>query len=114
MCTDKQKRIYNHHLVESRKAKGKPFRIRKDFSKLKPEHKIVLEKLDRLFSKYSDINVSNFFIAPYKIYPNDEYFDLKFYTTQKAIFVYKLYMESLKVEKIEDSNENIEVENNLI
>lgn len=88
------KLIYNNHLIESRKARKKPFCLRKDFTNLKPSVLQTLEKLQRFFNKHKEINISEFFKAPYEIYPNDEYFDLDFFVSYKAISVYNLYKKS--------------------
>jgi hypothetical protein len=55
---------------------------------------ICLKRLSNLFEKHKDINITDFFKAPYSVYSNEETFDLKFYTTQKAITVYKIFLES--------------------
>lgn len=71
-----------------------PFRLRKDFSKIKSNDLIILQKLEQFFLKFSDVKMSEFFAAPYKIYVHDDRFELKFYTTQKAIYVYNLWKKS--------------------
>ena len=96
MFTDFEKTLYNEHLKESRKAKNLPYRPRKNFEKVSETTKLCLKKLAMLFLNNKEISPSNFFKAPYSIYSEDEFFDLKFYTTQKAIKVYKIYIESQK------------------
>lgn len=96
MCTNLEKTIYNEHLKESRKSKNKPYKIRKDFSKISEQTELVLKRLSSLFEKHKEINISDFFRAPYSVYSDSESFPLKFYTTQKAISIYKIYMESKK------------------
>lgn len=88
------KRIYNNHLAESRKARKKPFRLRKDFTNLKPSVIRTLERLESFFNKHKQIDICDFFKAPYEIYPNDEYFDLDFFISYKAISTYNLYKKS--------------------
>lgn len=94
MCTDLQKKIYNEHLKESRKSKNLPFKTRKKFEKLDDTTKLCLQKLEVFFKKHSDISISEFFKASYFVYPNDEYLNLKFFTTLKAINAYKIYKKS--------------------
>jgi len=96
MYTDLEKTIYNEYLKESRKSKNQPFKLRKDFSKLDETVGIALKRLAVLFEKHKEIAISDFFKAPYAIYSESETFYLKFYTTQKAITVYKIYMEAKK------------------
>jgi hypothetical protein len=45
--------------------------------------------------------VTEYFKAPYFVYPKDETFDLSFFTSQKAKSVYRIFEESKnnKVEK---------------
>lgn len=96
MCTDLEKTIYNEYLKESRKSKNKPYKIRKNFSKINESTKLSLKRLSNLFTKHKEIDISDFFKAPYSVYSESETFLLKFYTTQKAITVYKIFIESKK------------------
>jgi hypothetical protein len=52
--------------------------------------------LSSFFTKHKEIKIEDFFKAPYFVYPEGENFDLKFFTTQKAISVYKIYHDSKK------------------
>lgn len=94
---DLQEIIYNVYLAESRKAKNLPYKKRKNFQNLNETVKLCLLKLERLFRNNPDINLSDFFKAPYHIYPEGETFLLDFFVTQKAIKVYKMYKESKNV-----------------
>jgi len=107
MITEKEKHIYNSFLYASRKAKNKPVRLRQNFDSLQSEHEVALKKLSQLLSKYTHINYSDFFIAPYKVYGADNYFDLTFFNTRKAIKCYTLYCRDKQVQD-PDSNESIE------
>jgi len=46
--------------------------------------------------------MGEFFKAPYHVYPDDDRFDLAFYTTQKAKGVYKIYQQSKNTELKKD------------
>lgn len=81
-------------LKESRSAKGLPYRKRVDFTKLNNTNSLCLQKLSLFFEKHSDININEFFKAAYFVYPNDNYINLKFFTTLKAIKAYKIYKSS--------------------
>jgi hypothetical protein len=99
MCTELQKRIYNEHLKLSRLAKNQPYRLRKDFEKISDTTKLNLIKLENLFLNNRHIKIEDFFNAPYEIYGKEESFDLKFYSSQKAIGIYSIY-----IKKIMESN----------
>lgn len=49
-----------------------------------------INKLNRFFNKFENINIKDFFEAPYFVY-NEPFFDLKYFTTQKAIKAYTVY-----------------------
>tara|TARA_R110002020_G_scaffold95882_2_gene229743 strand:+ start:1871 stop:2539 length:669 start_codon:yes stop_codon:yes gene_type:complete len=106
MITEKEKSIYNSYLYASRKAKNKPVRLRQNFDNLEDKDEVSLKKLNLLLSKYSHINYSEFFIAPYKVYGSDNYFDLSFYNTRKAIKCYSLYCKDKEVRN-PDSEDSI-------
>lgn len=107
MITEKEKHIYNSFLYASRKAKNKPVRLRQNFENLQSEHGVALKKLSQLLSKYTHINYSDFFIAPYKVYGADNYFDLTFFNTRKAIKCYTLYCKDKQIQD-PDSEESVE------
>ena len=89
--TNLEKITYNTFLKVSRSEQDLPFRYRKNFDNFETEPNYVyVQKLRRFFEKYPHINMGSFFAAPYRVYQDDTGFDLKFYTTQKAIKVYTL------------------------
>lgn len=92
MITEREKSIYNSYLYASRSAQNKPTRFRKDFSKLKDEDFVALKKLSAFLTKHNHINYRDWFAAPYEVYSKDEYFDLKFFNSRKALKCYSLYM----------------------
>ena len=89
--TSQEKHIYNSYLRISRSRQNKPFKLRKDFSKFEDDknYKYVV-KLNNILSRNKSIQLEDFLSAPYEIY-GDDHFDLKFYTTQRAINVYVTY-----------------------
>lgn len=91
MLTDFEKIIYNKHLSCSRKNQNKPFTYRKDFSDLDTSTVFFVKKLSMFFNKFKQIDVEEFFSAPYKLHTDEKYFDLKFYISPKAISTYNLY-----------------------
>jgi hypothetical protein len=90
--TQEEKNIYNTFLVASKKSKNKPFKLRQDFSKLDDEIYIALKKLGSFFKNNKNISLNDYFWAPYEVYSKDEYFDLSFYNTRKAIIAYTQYL----------------------
>lgn len=94
--TDLEKLLYNKHLATSRKLKNKPFKIKRDFSGIidTEKHK-YLKRIATLFIKHSDIDPDLFFAAPYKLYPDVEYFGLDYFSTMRAIKSYTIYKKQI-------------------
>jgi len=90
--TEDEKRIYNAFLIASKRAKNKPFRLRNNFTDISDEVYINLKKLGAFFNHNQTISCGDFFWAPYEVYSKEEYFDLSFYNTRKAIIAYSQYM----------------------
>jgi len=110
--TSLEKRIYNTWLATVRSKNGKPFKLRQkwDDFEAKPEYGHV-RKLAKLFMKFDNINIDEFFTAPFKVYPEPYEYDIRFYNTMKALTCYRIYkkksnsmttkefMDSLKTKK---------------
>lgn len=47
-------------------------------------------RLELFFTKHKSIDMHDFFVAPFKVYDDNEYMPLKWYTTMKAINIYKI------------------------
>jgi len=92
MISEKEKIIYNSFLYTQRASQNKPFRPRQNFDKITGTEEASIKKLFLLLSKYNHINYNDYFIAPYKIYGKDNYFDLAFYNTTRALKCYTMYM----------------------
>lgn len=106
MITDFEKQIYNKYLAISRIKQNKPFRIRKDFSGFEEtEHYFYIKRLSHFFNRFNHINLDQFFEAPYHIY-EDKWFDLKFYTSQRALKVYTMHLQKTKLNP-PDSDEQL-------
>ena len=85
------KLIYNTYLKISRTQSGLPFRFRKQWEGF--EESIVYPHVLRLknfFTRNKNVDVTEFFNAPYTIYPGESGFDLNFYSSPKAIKVYTM------------------------
>lgn len=89
--THKEQYIYNCYLETSRKVNSQPFRYRKDFDGFeKKEEYRILVRLAAFFNKFPNINIKDFFEAPYFVH-NEKFFELKYFTSQKAIKAYTIY-----------------------
>jgi hypothetical protein len=109
MLTDLQKTIYNTHLAASRSHQNKPFTIRKDFENFeteKSEEYLAILKIEQII-KTSNLNTKVYINAPYLVYADTKYFDLPFYTTQKAIKAYTVHIKSMQF-KLPDDKEQLE------
>jgi hypothetical protein len=104
--TEQEKRIYNKFLAISRSIKNQPFKLRKDFTNFEENKNYVyVKKLSLFFKKYPNIIVDDFFTAPFKIYRDDASYDLKFYTSQKALKIYTIYQTKKQDELPDESNQ---------
>jgi len=102
--------IYNTHLRVSRSRQDKPYKLRKDFSDFESNGNYgYVKKLSLFFNKFPHIKMSEFFEAPYIIYPegSNQYYDIKFYTTPKAIKLYGMFVKQKDTET-PDSDYNLQ------
>ena len=108
--SDNQKNIYNLHLSTSRIQRNKPYKIRQNFDGFAEEHpedyKNLL-RIERLFTTCSAVNRKVFFRAPYLLYSDKDYFDLKYFSTQAAIKAYNVLLKEYE-EQSPDSSSQIE------
>lgn len=93
MISEDQKQIYNSFLHITRTVKKQPYRARKDFADIDDTILLTLKKLDSFFKTYRHINYRDFFIAPYSIYNTEEYFDLQFFCTMRAVKCYSIFVQ---------------------
>ena len=108
MISKIEEQIYNSHLYTSRKVINKPVRLRSNFDNLDDRDEVTLKKLSKFFRNYRNINYNDWFIAPHKIYDGcNNYFDLNFYTTRKALKCYTMYMKQKETQD-PDSDDAIE------
>lgn len=119
-----EKCLFNKHLLVSRSEKNKPFKLRRDFSNIvnTDKHKF-LKRISILFSKHPEIDPDTFFRAPYKLYPDVEYFGLDYFSTMRAVKSYTMYKKQIflqdpdsQLEQVKESLRfiaNFCIENNL-
>jgi hypothetical protein len=89
--TEFEKIIYNTHLRISRSRQAQPFKYRKEFSNIDDLTKICLKKISHFLAKFNHIKLEDFLSAPYDVYKDEKYFDLKYYTTLKATKTYAIF-----------------------
>jgi hypothetical protein len=95
---ENQKRLYNLHLQTFKRHQNKPFQKRlnfDDFESEKPEDYLWLQKLDNLLTSHPQINQKLYFEAPYRIYEDQDYFNLNYYTSQAGIRAYILLLKEM-------------------
>lgn len=89
-----QKVIYNTHLKASRANKGKPWRPRKDFSSLAEVEQNLVRNIESTLTT-KNIDIEDYFNAPYKLWEDDSFYDLKFFSSFKGIKAYYLWYTKL-------------------
>ena len=109
MISKKEEQIYNSHLFTSRSVKNKPTRFRNNFDNLAEKDIVCVKKLSAFFYRYNHINLQDWFIAPYKVYSDSEYFDLHFFTTRKALKCYSMYMKNKETQDPDSDSSVIKI-----
>jgi hypothetical protein len=69
--------------------------LRQEFQGLEKEKVETLKRLNTFFEEFKNISVKDFLSAPYIVFKDEQYFDLKFYLTRRAIKAYDLYLKQL-------------------
>lgn len=86
-----EKFIYNTFLKISRSKSGLPYRLRKQWHGFEEtEHYQHVLRLKNFFSRNNSVDMNEFFLAPYTMYPGESGFDLTFYSSPKAVKIYSL------------------------
>ena len=91
-----QQRIYNAYLRATAAADSRPFRLGKRWDNLPDLTTTALIKLEKFFKKHTEVNIETFFMSPFKIYNDVTFYPISFYTTLKAINLYKLYKKQVE------------------
>jgi len=90
-----EKQIYNTFLRISRTQKKLPYKSRKDFSKLSETNFLYIKKIAIFLTKFKHIKCEEYFLAPFIVYPDTDFFELQYFTTLKAVKAYNLYQQQL-------------------
>jgi hypothetical protein len=101
-----EEHIYNTFLRTTRTRSNQPFKYRKDFTTLPDKTKSAVKKIAYFLQKFEHIKIDDFFIAPYKVYADETYFELEYYTSLKATKAYTLYQKK-KIYSDPDSEEQL-------
>ena len=114
--TSGEQYIYNTYLMVSRSRQNKPYKRRKNFDNFKDNPNYVfIKRLSMFFNKHSNINIVDFFNAPYKVYPEQEQsYDLRFYTTPKCMRLYGLYVKKLDMEDPDSDTQISRIKSSLL
>jgi hypothetical protein len=106
--------IYNTYLRISRSKKNLPYKLRKDFNNIQDEEIYPsLLKLENFFKRNQYVNLNDFFEAPYLLYEDENFFDLSFYLSQKAIKAYNIFQRKktyldpdsdIQIKSVQDGN----------
>lgn len=112
--TEREKYIYNCYLETTRKLNNKPFRYRKDFDGFEErEDYIYITRLSTFFNKFPNVNIKDFFEAPFFVYKEDVV-GLEFYTSQRAIKAYTIYQNEFLVNNPDNSQTLIKIKDSFI
>jgi hypothetical protein len=99
--TDFEKFIYNCYLSAIAKVNNRPFRTRKNFEGIEDEKYNTLKRLSDFFGK-NELDVEDFFHAPFMVYSDEAYKPLTYYTTPDAVSAYTRYKKKQETCKDED------------
>lgn len=96
--TEQEKRIYNKHLAVSRSLRNKPFKLKADFAGFEEDARYIsIRRISTLITKYPDIDLDVYFMSPYKLYKDVEYFDLNYFASPRALKSYTIYKQELSI-----------------
>lgn len=102
--TDLEKKYYNTFLSVSRSSRSQPYKIRTNFDGFEktPDY-MHLTKIVKFFAQFPQIKPDIYFKAPYMLYKDEQWFDLKFFCTQKAVAAYTAYYKNIQ-DSVPDSD----------
>lgn len=103
MLDEQEQKVYNTYLRALADKNQRPYKPRKDFSKLREKDVLQIKKLKFFFDNYKDVNPYQFFKAGFK-YEVNTYPTLEYFNTIRATKVYSKFIR----EKYYDDVDNIE------
>lgn len=113
MLNENKKRIYNSYLINSRKCRNKPFKVRKNFDRIDNDILYILIKLENLFKNYPNIDLDTYFSAPFMLFKDINHFALDYFATPAAIRSYTLYKKKILEEDIDSKSSLDAIKNGL-
>ena len=102
MLTDRQKDIYNLYLKALAEVNDRPYRKRNNFSNLREDTKGYLSKIEHIFDQYPQFFRYEYFLAPFKLYNDKKFVNLKYLSTYKGINTCVSYFKTLKESNPDD------------
>ena len=106
--TDLEKRIYNKHLAISKILRNAPFKKREKFDNFEEDLRYIhVKRISVFLAKYPEVNIDEYFTAPYKVYPDVKYFDLAFFSSPRGIKAYSLYRHELALKSPDTQKESV-------
>lgn len=105
MLNEQEQRIYNAYLRALAEHHSRPYKARKDFSKMREKDVIQIRRLKLFFDNYKDVNPFHFFKAGFK-YELNTYPTLEYFNTLKATRLYAKHMRERYYEDV-DNHESI-------
>lgn len=85
--------VYNKWLAVTRSKIKQPFKLRKNWDKFEEKKEYVpLKKLANMLKKYDNINIDDYFKAPFTVYDDGLPWPLDFYSSLKAVKCYKIFL----------------------
>lgn len=101
MINEEHGKIYNDYLKAIGNASNRPYKPRKDFSKLDDGIKTILHRLELFFAQYKHISPYNFFIASLR-YREKEFLPIDEFLKYSAIVAYSRWNKEKYDLSIED------------
>jgi len=98
IVTDIERQIYNAYLAALGRANNRPFKPRKNFDDLKDNVYCELKKLGDFFYNNKEVNMQEFFDAPFLLHSDDKYQPLDYYNSHKAVQAYTRYQKQKDVD----------------
>lgn len=105
--------IYNSYLRAYRLANSAPYTPRKKYETLPQEVKNKVERIKLFFDTY-DLNMDEFFDAPYFVFNDTKYLPFDYYLSRKAIKCYSDFQKKLLMEGPDHPRNLLKIKNSVI
>jgi len=105
--------IYNSFIRAYRSANSAPYRLRKNYETLPAEIKSNLERIKLFFDSY-EIDVDDFFDAPYFLYKDTKFFSFEYFLSRKAIKSYSDFQKQILMMGPDHPRNLIKIRNSVV